>query len=130
MVPVYTFVVGDSYSRKDIYRRIGISEKTHGGNWDTGYCKHANDYFVFANIGVAGRTGHLYENSLDGNILKWEAKKRTRLAHKQVKELLNPPGLVYIFYRKNSRTPFTFAGTGKAISYEDTSPVKISWCLT
>ncbi len=41
------FEMGKQYRRRDIYRIIGISEDTKGGNWDTGYSSFGNDWFIF-----------------------------------------------------------------------------------
>jgi 5-methylcytosine-specific restriction enzyme A len=56
---MYNFIVDKEYKRKDIYRVIGLPENTKGGNWDTGYNKYNNDYFIFANIGIPGTCPHL-----------------------------------------------------------------------
>jgi hypothetical protein len=121
------FIVDRKYSRKDVYRVIGIPENTKGGNWDTGYNKYKNDYYIFTNIGIPGRTGHDYGNKFDGNELYWFAKGKTKITQHQVQELLNPPGYVYIFYRDDNSQPFIFAGTARLKSYKDTTPVQITW---
>ncbi|MFC7514073.1 HNH endonuclease [Herbaspirillum sp. GCM10030257] len=41
--------------------------------------------------------------------------------------MISPSGSVYIFYRKNDRDPFTFAGKANVKSVEPTVPVKIVW---
>ena len=33
---LFNFRKGQQYSRRDVYRIIGINEDTKGGNWDTG----------------------------------------------------------------------------------------------
>lgn len=121
------FIVDREYTRKDVYRVIGIPENTKGGGWDTGYNKCDDDYFIFTNIGIPGRTGHDYGNRFDGSDLYWFAKNHTKIEHPQIQELLNPPGFVYIFYRDDNNKPFTFAGTARAKSYQNTSPVQITW---
>jgi 5-methylcytosine-specific restriction enzyme A len=123
----YGFNPGSHYYRKDIYRAIGISPSTHGGNWDTGYARYGADFFLFANLGIPGRTGHQYKNCLEGNILHWQAKNGTTVRQPQVRQLLNPPGDIYVFYRTNSRAAFTFAGLGVPVSFEETTPVSINW---
>jgi len=124
---MYNFIVDREYSRKDVYRIIGISENTKGGNWDTGYNQYLEDFFIFANIGVPGRTGHNYDNRFDGENLYWFAKSETNISQPQIKKLLNPPGFVYIFYRTDSGKPFVFAGIGVPINYKDVTPVQITW---
>lgn len=124
---MYDFRVDSQYSRKDVYREIGIPIDTKGGNWDTGYNKYNGDYFIFSNIGIPGRTGHDYGNCFIGNDFYWFAKNDTRIDQPQIKELLSPPGFVYIFYRTDNGSPFTFAGTGRPKSFQQTSPVQITW---
>lgn len=124
---MYNFLVDRPYTRKDVYRVIGIDENTKGGNWETGYNKFKNDYFIFTNIGIPGRTGHNYHNQFLGNELFWFAKSDTNINQPQIKELLNPPGFVYVFYRIDNSKPFVFAGTAVVKKYQDTSPVQITW---
>ncbi len=123
----YNFIVGKTYKRKDIYRVIGIPEDTKGGNWDTGYNKYKDDWFIFCNIGVAGRTGHDYNNQFVGNELVWFGKNRSKIETASIQSLISPIGKVYIFTRTSNKDPFMYAGIGKAKSVEDTSPVKIVW---
>jgi 5-methylcytosine-specific restriction protein A len=124
---MYPFLVDEKYSRKDVYKIIGIPEDTKGGNWDTGYNKHNSDYFIFTNIETSGRTGHDYGNKFIGNNLYWFAKTHTKISQPQIQELLNPPGYVYIFYREDNTKPFIFAGTARPISSKDETPVQITW---
>ena len=37
---MYYFQVDRRYTRKDVYKIIGIPVDTKGGNWDTGYNKN------------------------------------------------------------------------------------------
>ena len=121
------FIVDRKYTRKDVYRTIGIPEDTKGGNWDTGYTKFQNDYYIFTNIGIPGRTGHNYGNRFEGNELFWFAKTNTNISQPQIQELLNPPAYVYIFYRDDNSGPFTFAGTAIPKTHQKTTPVQITW---
>lgn len=123
----YNFIVGRTYQRKDVYRVLGIPETTKGGNWDTGYNKYKDDWFIFCNIGVAGRTGHEYNNQFVGDELAWLGKNHSKLENPSIKSLIAPVGKVYIFTRKSNKAPFMYAGIGKAKSVEDTSPVRIVW---
>ena len=49
---MYRFQVDHRYTRKDVYKIIGIPVDTKGGNWDTGYNKYKDDFFIFTNIGM------------------------------------------------------------------------------
>jgi 5-methylcytosine-specific restriction protein A len=125
----YNFEVGKQYRRRDVYRVIGISEDTKGGNWDTGYSRHGDDWFIFCNIGTPGRTGHDYQNAWLGEDLLWFGKTHTTLSQPAIQSMLKPKGYIYIFTRTDSSSPFNFAGFGKAAEHKNTSPVTIRWEL-
>jgi|GEM_PF-3674238 len=54
----YSFIPGKEYTRKDIFRTIGLPEDTKGGNWFTGYNEYKGDFFIFCTLDGPGRTGH------------------------------------------------------------------------
>ncbi|NEU83786.1 DUF3427 domain-containing protein [Nostoc sp. UIC 10630] len=123
----YQFIRGESYKRRDIYRIVGLSEDRKGGNWETGYTRHEEDYFLFCNMGVAGTTGHDYNNHFLGDDLVWFAKSKTKIDQPEIKKLINPEVKKYIFIRSSNKEPFKYLGLGKVKSFEETSPVKIIW---
>lgn len=125
--PVFPFVVGDSYHRKDVFRIIGLPAEPTGGNWFTGYTAHGDDWFIFCGVGTGGRTGHDYGNHFDGDRLVWFAKTNTNVHQASIQKLINPDGHIYVFFREEDRDPFTFAGLGKAVDVFDQMPVKIVW---
>jgi 5-methylcytosine-specific restriction enzyme A len=122
-----SFQVGSKYTRRDIYQLIGIPEDTHGGNWDTGYARHENNWFIFCNIGATGRTGHDYANRWVGDRLEWYGKNSSQVCHPSIQSILSEDNHTYIFWRENNKQPFTFAGVGSAEKVEDVIPVKITW---
>ena len=126
----YSFQTGHSYTRRDVYRIIGISEDTHGGNWDTGYARHGNDWFIFCNVGTSGRTGHDYANQWVGNRLKWYGKTNSKLHHLSIQFMLSVDSDTYIFWRDNNQQPFVFAGIGNVEEVKNTTPVNITWVFT
>ena len=65
------YIVGNQYTRADIYKILDIPESKQKGDWQNGYHRHEQDYYIFCNIGVAGRTGHDYNNHWDGDKLVW-----------------------------------------------------------
>src|SRR5438128_1246571 len=93
----FRFIVGHLYKRRNVYRIIGIPEDTKGGNWDTGYARHGDDWFVFCNIGIPGRTGHDYNNHWIGNHLLWYGKTNTTKQQPAIRSILSGKGNVYIF---------------------------------
>lgn len=123
----FPFVVGNSYTKKDIYRICSVPVDKQRGNWDTGSTKYHNDWFIFANVGIPGRTGHDYLNRFIGDDLHWYGRTNSRIGQPSIDSLLKPDGHIYIFYRENSLDPFTFAGIARAKSFSDEVPVQITW---
>ena len=121
------FVVGNKYTKSDIYAICGVPANKQNGNWNTGYTNYDGDWFIFCNVGTPGRTGHDYANSFVGDELRWFGKTTSHIEQDSIKSLLNPDGNVFVFYREVDRDPFTFAGIAKAASWEDTTPVEITW---
>jgi len=123
----YDFMPGEKYTRKDVFRIIGLPEDTKGGNYDTGYFNHEGDFFIFCNIDTPGRTGHNYNNYFIGDTLVWFAKGPTKINQPEIQKLINPKVKKYIFIRSSNKEPFKYVGLGKATFPEETSPVKIIW---
>lgn len=123
----YEFQVGQHYRRRDVYRVIGIPEDTKGGNWDTGYARHGDSWFVFCNVGTAGRTGHDYANEWIDRELHWRGKTGSTSNQPSIRAMTSPSTETYIFWRDNNEGPFTFAGRGRARAIEECVPVKVVW---
>jgi hypothetical protein len=121
------FEVGALYSRPEIAELLGLPAP-RGGNWDTGYARVREEFFVFANVGSKGRTGHDYPNRWDGKQLVWSGKAGTKLGQKEITAMLSG-GTVHIFWRAAERAPFTYAGIGTPIEVEDTTPVRVRWAF-
>lgn len=114
------FVVGHTYSRKDIYELLYVPLERQKGNWNTGYHRYNDDWFIFANINTSGRTSI-------GNDLCWFGRTNSHLSQPNIRLLLNPKGNVFIFIRKDNRNKFTYIGRGSVKEYKDTVPVNIIW---
>lgn len=122
------FIVGEEYSRKDIYKILNVPPEQQEGNWNTGYNRYKDDWFIFANVNTEGRTGHDYANRIIGNDLEWYGKIGSKITHSSIQSLVHPTGNIYVFTREDNRKPeFRFVGVGTAKEVEDTSPVKILW---
>lgn len=126
MAGVCPFKVGAQYTRQDVFRILGIPDPG-GGNWYTGYNAHDGDWFIFCGVGTPGRTGHDYNNHFRGDELVWYGKTGSRLEQPSIQDLIKPSTNVYIFYREDNRSPFTFAGLGRAKQTKDVSPVEVVW---
>lgn len=126
---LYKFQVDHTYTRKDVKRTIGVDENTKGGNWDTGYVSHQGDWFIFANIGIPGKTLHDYNNKWleEKSKLEWYTKGNRSLHNESTKELLSLNTNKYIFYRKSDDPLFIFAGLGIVEKHEGNKPVKVIW---
>jgi 5-methylcytosine-specific restriction enzyme A len=127
---LYYFRVGQLYTRRDIYKMIGVDEHTKGGNWDTGYNQYKGDWFIFCNIGMPGRTGHDYQNILSDNTLIWYGKTIARLHHPTIQSMIDVNQRVYIFAREDNSQPFLYLGIGKAFAVEASIPVKVIWTFS
>lgn len=121
------FTVRETYSKKDIYAILNVPKEKQGGAWNTGYTRYNKDYYIFANIGVAGRTGHDYPNEIINNNLNWYGKNKSHINQDTIKNMISGKFNVHIFYRYDSREKFTYMGNGVAKEIKDTVPVNILW---
>ncbi len=121
------FEVGKSYTKEDIYRIFEVSAARRGGNWNTGYTKYEGYWFIFSNIGTPGRTGHDYGDRLENGRLSWFGKTKSHIGQESIADMVSKTSVVLIFYRRESRSPYTFAGVGKASEVRDSRPVEVDW---
>ncbi len=126
-MPKYPFKIGNEYTRNNIYQLCDVPSDKQRGNWNTGYTKYEGDWFIFANVDIPGRTGHDYANRFISDNLHWYGKSNSKLGQPSIDSLINSKGYVYIFYRKESQSPFIFAGLASVKSVKDESPVQITW---
>lgn len=125
------FRVGERYTRLDVQRLLGLPEPTTGGKWGTGYAREGRAFFIFANLGTSGRTGHDYANGwLPDGRMQWEAKSRTRLGQPEITAMLQPGVAIHVFWRAHNRDPFTYAGCGRATEVENRTPVRLRWAFS
>lgn len=122
----FKFEVGREYARAEVFEVLGIPDPK-GGPFYTGYAEFRGSWFVFCGVGTAGRTGHDYQNRFDDDDLLWYGKTTSAIHQKSIRELIAPGADVYIFYRSEERSPFTFAGNARAKSWQATRPVQITW---
>ena len=93
------FNVNKKYKRAKVLDVIGLPEGTKGGVYSNGYFKYGDSYYIFANVGVAGRTGHDYGNEFIGkDKFLWFAKNGTNLNQNQIKELISVRYEVDVFF--------------------------------
>jgi 5-methylcytosine-specific restriction protein A len=121
------FKTGAQYTRRDVFRALGVPEDTWGGNWFTGYNEHDGALYIFANVGAPGRTGHDYANAWEQSKLRWFAKNGTRLRQPQVQKIIDAATHVHIFWRTANDGPFCYAGRATAVEVKDASPVEVLW---
>ena len=123
-----SFKRGHNYTRKTIgeicYPGIG---RPSGGMWDTGYVSVEDNLIVFMNIGVAGRTGHDFENYYDDRTgtIGWYGKPKTHSGQSTFVKLLSGETTPHFFARWDSSTPeFMYLGIGSIVHYEDNALTK------
>ena len=121
------FDIGRQYSRDAVADLIKLPTSKRLGHWTTGYSLQNSEFFVFANVGAAARTGHDYPNHWDGRRLIWFAKRTARPHHREVEKLISRNLPVHIFWRGNDRADFTYAGLGNPVSVSTNSPIQIVW---
>ncbi|WP_186417168.1 DUF3427 domain-containing protein [Bosea sp. CS1GBMeth4] len=121
------FEVGRLYSRDDVADCIGLTPAQRKGAWLTGYTRASGEFYLFANVGISGRTGHDYPNRWDGKDFIWFSKSETALGQREINDLLGGDYPVHIFWRAADRAPFSYAGLGAPIEVSDTKPVQVRW---
>ena len=115
------FKRGVQYTREEIAKIVRPQNPPRGGDWTTGYARIDNNLFVFMNIGVAGRTGHDFENHYDETTqtLIWFSKPNRKSSNKLFQKIITGELKLHFFARWSQNPPFTFLGLGKIISFED-----------
>lgn len=124
---MHGFVRGQQYTRAAITDIVVPSPAAKGGKWDTGILEHNGEFFIFANIDTPGRTGHDYSNRWEGPHLRWYHKNASHLGWPSVLRLIQPGRKVHVFWRKENRTPFEYAGLATPWTIENTTPVEVLW---
>ena len=115
------FKRGAEYTRKELARLVRPDNPPSGGDWTTGYARIDSNLYVFANIGVPGRTGHDFENYYDEatNTLIWFSKPGKHSSQPTFQKLATGELTPYFFVRWDQNPPWTFLGTGSVIKFED-----------
>lgn len=126
------FIPGREYHKADIYKILSVPKERQKGSWNTGYARYDGAYYIFANIGIAGRTGHDYDNkwgSEEKDVLIWYGKNGSHLRQKSIKELMDRKVLVHIFTREKERGLFCYRGLGIYREYKvvENKPIMIVW---
>jgi hypothetical protein len=121
------FDVGTKYTRAQIQDLLGVPEDRRGGDWATGYTRFVDEFFVFCNVGSAGRTGHDYPNRWEGEQLVWSAKNRSNVSQPLMRAVAAGSLPAHIFHRSADRSPFTCAGRATAADVQDSTPVIVRW---
>lgn len=132
---VIPFMVGHTYHCKDLRLILGVDEDTTKGDWATGYHFHQDItagidgwWFLFPNVGSAGRSGHDYVNNWEAdNLLRWQSIPSAKLSHPNMQKLVSGKFPVLLFTQEEDQKPFTYHGTAHAENIEDTSPVNLTW---
>lgn len=125
-----TFRRGQLHTRADVAEMIGLPQKLrHGGQWDTGYSRWNDEFFIFCNVGIPGTTGHDYPNRWDGKTLLWSGKTGSRAGQPFMAEMLSGRQPVHLFWRGAVRQPFTYAGVATPTEVIDTVPVQVRWAF-
>ena len=121
------FNIGQEYKKKDIYKILNVPKEKQRGAWDKGSHFYNDTFFIFANVGIAGRTEHDYPNRWIDDKFEWYGQTKSSMNQPQIKKLVSGKFTVYIFTREDNLAPFRYEGEGYVSLIEDTVPVKILW---
>ena len=101
------FKRGSEYTRDEIAKIVRPDNPPRGGDWTTGYARIENNLFVFMNIGVAGRTGHDFENYYDekSNKLIWFSKPNKHSSNPLFQKLLSGDLTPYFLHGGTKNLP-------------------------
>ena len=124
------FIPDQEYHKEDIYKILSVPKDKQKGPWNTGYTKYDGAYYIFANIDIAGRTGHDYDNHwVEDGVLAWYGRTESHLGQTSIQELLDKKVLVHIFTRNEERALFRYRGLGIPRKYEVVAgkPIMIIW---
>ena len=122
------FEKNGTYTRAEVAEMINLPEERRGGGaWMTGYSYFNGEFFIFCNVGVAGTTGDDYDNHWAGDLFHWLGNWKSHLGQSRFSQLLSAEATVHIFYRSDTRAPFTYAGMGRPLSAEGEKPVRVIW---
>ena len=125
------FEIDKEYSRADVREKIELPRDITGGPWLTGIVEHDGEFFIFANVGNAGRTGHNYKNEWDDGFLRWQHKKNSNLTWPSVNRLLMSGALIHLFSRKSDRDYFRYHGYAIPVEViDESSPVDLVLAVT
>ncbi|MFZ4847159.1 HNH endonuclease [Enterococcus casseliflavus] len=125
------FSIDQSYTRKEIRTLLDIENPQNiGGIWSTGYISYKDEFYIFATISNAGRTGHDYGNILDKRTLYWYTKRTDHFYVPTIQKMVSGKYPVHIFTRFDSNNPsFVYQGTGCMVDFENGKPAFIAWSL-
>ena len=114
---------GCFYTRKEIWQVLSPGKEfPRGGNWVTGYARHGDSLYIFANIGVPGRTGHDFPNEYDSESQRvvWYGKPNAHSAQPIFRELFDGSLLPQLFVRWDSKNVyFLYLGAAAIEEFED-----------
>lgn len=123
------FELDKTYTKKDIYTVLSVPIEQQKGAWDTGYREYKDNIYIFANIGIPGRTGSNYNNFWEGDLFHWEAKTNSNRNQPFIQKMTENNSLynIHLFTRTDNSLPFTYEGVVTCHEVFDTIPVKIVW---
>lgn len=105
------FSTSTKYKRQEVWRKFGLDEAlTKGGAYATGYAWVQNSLVVFANVNVAGRTGHDYENEFIGDRFIWWSKTHRTTGSPEISKMLDVNCDIFVFFRNNDKALWNYWG--------------------
>ena len=124
------FEINRVYRKTDIYKILNVPKGQRGGKWRNGYCEHNKDFFIFANIGIPGKTDvgvFDYKNMVSGDKMEWEAQNGSKLSWPTVQKLISSNPYIFVRYKDFRSGSYKFIGVGECVETRDTTPVYFKW---
>ncbi|MBS1579116.1 MAG: DUF3427 domain-containing protein [Bacteroidetes bacterium] len=121
------FETEKTYTKNDIYKILSVPIENQKGAWDTGYREYEGNIYIFANVGIPGRTGSDYNNFWDGDLFHWEAKTTSNINQPLIQKMIAGNHNIHLFTRTDNSLPFTYEGSVVAKEFSEIIPVKIVW---
>tara|TARA_B100001027_G_scaffold97231_1_gene66758 strand:+ start:396 stop:2786 length:2391 start_codon:yes stop_codon:yes gene_type:complete len=124
------FEINRVYRKTDVYKILNVPKGQRGGKWRNGYCEHNKDFFIFANIGIPGKTDvgvFDYKNKISGDKMEWEAQNGSKLSWPTVQKLINSNPYIFVRYKDFRSGAYKFIGVGECVETRDTTPVYFKW---
>lgn len=116
-----SFEIGQTYTRSEVFRRLIGEEVSTKGHRSVGVVREGQYVLAFANVGVAGRTGHNFPNEFDEarEVMIWFGQPGAHSGWRDMADVISGRSPLLMFTRSEDRQPFTFRGEADVLDFTD-----------